>query len=767
MPLLWLSIAFLLGIYVAKEADFSWPLWIAVAIISLGFLVLEQISLSYRNRLQKIRSRIYIPVGMILLFFSLGAMRCLVDLPRTDSSRLDFYNDRGSYTLTGKIVSPPDRRENVVYLDISMIELEDPYEVDPGQIIRPIHGSARVILPAYADWQYGDLLRFTGKPVTPGDQESFSYKDYLERKQIYSVIYFPQHVERINQGSKYSIRLILEKWRQKAQMIIFSQYPQPEAGLLSGILLGLDNDIPADLKRAFRDTGTAHIIAISGYNMSLLAGMIAFVFTRLSNRYWAAGLTLVSVVIYTTFVGGSPSVVRAAVMSVTALGGHLIGRRQNGFNALFLTAALMCLFNPSLIWDVSFQLSFFATFGLALFAAPWKDWLDQRLQGSLPEEKAQSLSQPINDYFLLTLAAQIVTLPVIALNFGRISFSSLLANPLILPVQPPILALGGLSVIVGALFPLGGKIMSIPVWGLMHYTNWIVKVLSGIRKASLTIHPQMAVWLAIVLAVFIIIFIFRNYFKKILKGKFIWVVLFLILACASTWSITYHQPDGKLHVDLVRAGDESNLILHDPEGRVIVLDPGKNVNELSSRINESLSPWKFGIDEVWCTRRSTTKNISPLSERNPIASILLTPNVYQVGADQMPVSLPANISTIKWKLEDRMDYPSGMEVFIAGEGNESTALFIQYGQTRILIPNGVDFAVIREQSLWMMENLSLLILKDEDISYIPPRVWQALEPQMILWDSTSLSPESKWLGLDAYARIIFTSDGAVFEVETQ
>lgn len=133
----------------------------------------------------------------------------------------------------------------------------------------------------------------------------------------------------------------------------------------------------------------------------------------------------------------------------------------------------------------------------------------------------------------------------------------------------------------------------------------------------------------------------------------------------------------------------------------------------------------------------------------------------------MPVSLPANFSTIKWKLDKKMDYSSGMEVFIAGEENESAALFIQYGQTRILIPNGVDFAVIREQSPWMMENLSLLILSDEDISYIPPRVWQALEPQMILWDSTSLSPESKWLGMDAYAGIFFTSDGAVFAVETQ
>lgn len=765
MPLLWLSIAFLVGIFAAQTAALSWQAWMGAAVACAGFFILEFISLKKTGIWLRLRSWIPVPLGLILLLFALGGLRYCAAFPQNNPSHLAYYNDRGTFTLTGVVSAPPDRREDAVYLEISVREMIDPLESDPLKAVKSLHGNVRARLPAAAAWEYGDVLRFSAKPLTPDGEGSFSYKEYLERQRIRTVVYFPQHMELVEKAKIDPIRLALEKLRLKAQKTIFRQLPQPESGLLSGILLGLDKDLPQNLKQAYQQTGTAHIIAISGFNMAVLAGLFTTLFTRLSNRYWAAAMTLIALAGYTIFVGGSPSVVRAAVMSVAALGGHLIGRRQLGLNSLCLTAGLMCAANPLLLWDVSFQLSFAATLGLVLFAGPLKEWLEERLEKHLPEEKVQRFSKPIAEYLLFTLAAQLTTLPVIAIHFGRISLSSLLANPLILPVQPPILILGGISTIAGMIFPWLGKVLALLVWVPMQYTNFVVELLAKIKGASLAVHPQAAVWILVVLVVFILLFCFRNFFKKIFAKWFPWICFLLILACLAAWSIFTHLPDGKLHIYLVRNADDSTLVLRDPQGNVIVFDPAKSVNELSAEVSRGLSPWDFNVDEVWHTRRASVSSLELFQERIPISKAVLTSAVYMAGADQRPLRVPQNIELVKLASGGERTYPSGMVIRLAGGDQTANALLIEYGRMRILFPNGVDFAMLRDTSPDVLDDPTLLLLQEEDISYIPPRVWQALEPQLILWNSTALSPEATWLGNDTYRRISISTDGIDFSVD--
>lgn len=767
MPLLWLSIAFLVGIITAKITAFNWPIWTGVTAGCIGFLILELKKLGNEPVWLRLRSWIPVPIALIPLLFTLGGLRYSAALSHNNPSQLAYYNDRGTFTLTGVVSAPPDRREDAVYLEISVREMVDPQEGDPLKAVKTLHGNARVRLPAAAAWEYGDVLRFSAKPLTPDGDGSFSYKEYLERQRIRTVIYFPQRVELVEKGKIDPILLALEKLRLNAQKTIFRQIPQPESGLLSGILLGLDKDLPQNLKQAYQQTGTAHIIAISGFNMAVLAGLFTTLFTRLSNRYWAAAMTLIALAGYAVFVGGSPSVVRAAIMSVAALGGHLIGRRQLGLNSLFLTAALMCIVNPLLIWDVSFQLSFAATLGLVLFAGHLKEWLEERLAKHLPEEKVLQFSKPLSEYLLFTLAAQVTTLPVIAIHFGRISLSSLLANPLILPVQPPILILGGISTIAGMIFPWLGKIIALLVWVPMRYTNAVVELLAKLKGASLAVHPQVAVWILVTLVIFVILFVFDNYFKKIFSKWFTWIVFLLVIASMAAWSIFAHLPDGKLHIQLMENGDDSTLVIHDPQGKVIVFDPGKSVNELSAEISRQLSPWDFSIDEVWHTRRASVSSLELFQERIPISKSVLTPAVYMAGADQRPLRVPQNIELVKLAPGGEREYPSGMLIRLAGEEQDRSALFIEYGEIRILVPNGVDYALIRETSPALLGDLTMVILQEEDLSYIPPRVWQALEPQIILWNSTALSPSVDWPGNDVNRRISISTDGHDFWVDSE
>ena len=759
MPLLWLSFAFVIGIALAEISGL--PAYICMILFALGIAIImgEKFLLHSSASWKKIRRVIPVYPGLLLLLLGLGGVRHLAGQPVTSENSLARYNDRGSYTITSRVSSPPDYRENAVYIDVSAIEIEDLLTSDPLAVTRKISGSARVRFAAGTEYHMGEVLRFTGAPLTPSDDERFSYKDYLERQHITTVIYHPRQVSVVDYDRSFSLRASLENIRQGARQIIFSIYPQPESSLLSGILLGLEQDIPGSLKEAYQQSGTAHIIAISGFNMGVLAAAFAYLFNRFFNRYLAALVSGMAIILYTVFVGASPSVVRAAIMAVSAFGGHLVGRRQSGANALAFTAALMCAFNPLLITDVSFQLSFAATLGLVLFAEPLGAWAKVRLGRILPETAAARLAEPVSNYLLFTLAAQLLTLPVIAFHFGRVSLVSLLANPLILPVQPPLLILGGISAIAGAVSPLLGKVASLFVWPLAAYSNFIAERFSRLNWGSLAVNAQIALFILAIVILFVLLFVFRGFITRVFKGRFYWMLFLLLIGATSVFSILLHQPDGYLHIDLLRVGEETALTLNTPSGQTILFDPGKEVNEISTAVSRQLSPWRYQLDQVWLSHAAGARYLAELDERIPVQSVILPPVVYQAGAETKPVAVPPDLSPVKLPAGAEVMLDGSLTIRVVAESIDSAAILITHGAVKILIPNGVDYALISQQDASALEGLSILILKEADISYIPLRVWQARQPRVVLWNSLTLSPVVEWQSLEQAERISIVSDG--------
>jgi competence protein ComEC len=176
---------------------------------------------------------------------------------------------------------------------------------------------------------------------------------------------------------------------------------------------------------------------IYGFNMAILAAFFAAITGRFLPRLWSPVVAVLGIAFYTIMVGGQAVVVRAAIM-----GGLSLFGRQMGVHTLLLVAAVMCLFNPRLPWDVGFQLSFAATLGLVLLADPLQAAFERKAAQHLPEEAVKRISGPIGEYFLFTLAAQVTTLPIIAYHFQRFSINSFLSNILVLPPQPLVMILG-------------------------------------------------------------------------------------------------------------------------------------------------------------------------------------------------------------------------------------------------------------------------------------------------------------------------------------
>ena len=197
-------------------------------------------------------------------------------------------------------------------------------------------------------------------------------------------------------------------------------FPQPHAALLSGILLGVDSGLPRSLQDDFRTTGTAHIIAISGFNISVVAAVLMGALGSVLGQRRARPLALLGIAAYTVLAGADASVVRAALMGALVIVAQGLGRPAQALTALIFAAVAMTAWEPRILWDVGFQLSVGATLSLLLYSQALQSAitaLAQRWAGPTGARIASALGE----FTVLTAAAQVLTLPLTAYYFRQLS----------------------------------------------------------------------------------------------------------------------------------------------------------------------------------------------------------------------------------------------------------------------------------------------------------------------------------------------------------
>lgn len=258
--------------------------------------------------------------------------------------------------------------------------------------------------------------------------------------------------------------------------VINSILPEPHASLLNGILFGVKTSMPKYFYDALITTGTLHIIALSGMNISILTTVTAQT-TLFMGRKASSILTICLIVLFVLFVGPSPSVVRAAMMGSLSLLAIYFGRRDWGLLSLFLVGGIMLLFDFSLIKNLSFQLSFMATFGIIL--------ANRRVKRQFGYGLSHQVKFWLKQNLIVTLSAQLFTLPIILFNFQRISLIAPIANLAIEWTIQPIMVLGFTVGIIGLIFWPLGMIIGWIVWVPLTYLIVVVETLSKIPGASI------------------------------------------------------------------------------------------------------------------------------------------------------------------------------------------------------------------------------------------------------------------------------------------
>ncbi len=696
LPFFWLALAFLGGILCADLIEIPSWLWAVCAALCLLMYILaltlpKSIGLTHLLRSWTLINQ-RLPAAVLAAVFFLGGWRYLATHPVITPAHATYYNDRGYVRITGLITQPPDNRDQMTNLTIQVESLMPLYIDTP--LVNPDQITGRILIQVQPgmDWAYGDRVQITGELQTPYESADFSYRAYLARKGILSLMQYAQ-VDRVETGQGSPIRSFLYNLRERGYDTLQSLFPSPESDLLAGILLGIDQGLSPDIQEAFRRTGTTHIIAISGFNIAILSGLFSSIFTRWLGRKWGAFTAIGVISGYTILVGADPAVVRAAIMGALGAFGGMFGRRQNGLNSLGLAALAMMLLNPNIPWDVGFQLSIAATLGLVLYAQPLENRFLRFAGRWFSEEQAERLVGPVSEFFLFTIAAQVMTLPVIIYHFSGVSWLALIANPLILPAQSLVMILGGLAMLIGMLLPGLGQFFAMLALPFVRYTIRMVSWLASWPGGDLTFPEFNTLWLVLIYALlFLFTLLPRERLIMLLRKLLSPQIGLLILAAlvVFTWNRVLSQPDNKLHLTLLDA--EGTVLIQTPGGDQVLIGGGASPSALNQTLGEMLPAGDQSLGAV-IVGSVYRDDLSALTGTLTVykADIVLwgiDPESNQTTAAVYTTLLEQGASIQALMVGQSLDLGDGAHLDMLWVGERGAVLWLEWQNFSALLPTG-------------------------------------------------------------------------------
>ena len=575
MTLAYLALAWLLGVGLMAATGEPWAVAAAAALALLAPLVARR---SWRALPWAV-----LAVGLVVG----GAWRYDATLPSSEPQGIARCNDGEVIRFRAVVSGEPDERGASVRLRLSAREVFDGgwQETAGGVLMRA---------PLFPRYEYGDLLEVTGKLETPPASEAFDYRDYLARHGVYSTIAYPKAtLLATGQGSPLWARLY--DLRADLGSALADALPEPEASLAQGILLGRRASLPPSLSQAFNDTGTSHLLAVSGYNVTLVAGLFIAGLAWLIGRRPAAWLALAAIVGYAFLVGGQPSVQRAAVMGGLYVVATALGRQSSGLQALALAGTGMAAFDPQLVKDASFQLSFASTMGLIVFAPALRARLEAIL---LPGTGDDTLPGPLRgavELVAVTAAAIAFTLPIVAVDFGRISLVALPANLLTVPAFPLIMITAAFTAVGGTASSAVGAFLGWLTWPAVAYLRAVVEATADIPSAAVSIDGFEAWHAAIYYAALagLVWLVVRRPGRPLLPAAPAWLGRLwdrageplratpalglagvMTLASVFVWLLVLGSPGGRLTVTFLDVGQGDAILIRSPAGHRILIDGG-------------------------------------------------------------------------------------------------------------------------------------------------------------------------------------------------
>jgi competence protein ComEC len=599
MFIIFLSCVWVLGIFLGTKFHLPWTLCLAG---------LAPLLLLFFTRKHK---KLIFLAGLGIVLLVAATVYSYSSLYTVDEGRLRFYNDQGAFEVKGRLVSDPDVRDKSTHLTLSVeaIKLDTVWQ--------EVEGTALVFVPRYPAYHYGDVLKVTGELQTPPQLDDFDYRGYLEHQGIYTIMLYPG-IEVLDTGQGFPPLAWIYSLRDRLAETLAQVLPEPQASLAQGIILGLRGNIPGDLNQDFTRSGTMHLLAISGFNIGIMAGILLgvglFLFGR--RHYLYVWLAFGAVWLYAVITGMNPPVLRGAIMASVFLVAEALGRQRSAMVALTFAAAVMVGFSPYVLGDASFQLSFMAMAGL-IFIYPVFNNLGRRFVAARIGEEGLvvSLANLTVTTLSATLAAIVAVWPLIAYYFGIFSLVGPLATFLITLVFPVIIILGTLAALLGLASLAVAQAVGWLAWPFLSYMMAVVSRLGAPSLAAVAIDSISPVFIVCYYAALAAAIWLHSRWQRVrnllsgtaglmksgvsfssgLSHSAKWTIVPLLVVAALVSFTAFTMPDEDLRVSFLDVG-EGDAILIQKGSQQILVDGGPSPRAITLALGDRMPFWDRSID---------------------------------------------------------------------------------------------------------------------------------------------------------------------------
>ncbi len=468
-------------------------------------------------------------------------------------------------------------------------------------------GKLMLTLNQYAAYLPGDRVRVLGTIDAPASVEGFDFAGYLLQRGITGTMFFPA-VERL-EGSESSAGRVAAQVRSRLERSLQWSLPEPESSLGAGLAFGRDASLPPGLVDDLRETGLAHIVAVSGSNVAVVAAIAFWLGTRVMRRTQAVWPAAFAVAAYVLTAGPSASVTRAGLMAFVYLVGLAAGRPQAGLAALGAAAIGMTALQPATAVDVGFQLSLSATAGLFAFT-PWLRWA--LAAGAEKARLARAIPAGLIEVFALSLAASVATMPVVWMTFGRVSLVSPLVNAVAAPVVAIAFPAALATALAGALWPPLGWLIGLAAYYPLALIAWLAEAGARVPYASVAT-PEAGDQATAVAIVCMALIGWLGYVRMApdrkrpregvsRTGRTVLIAAggALALVVVRTSLLPLGGP-GELTVTFLDVGQGDAILITTPGGRRTLIDGGPSGIEVKRELSSQLPHWSRRIDRIVLT----------------------------------------------------------------------------------------------------------------------------------------------------------------------
>ncbi|MBN3522131.1 ComEC/Rec2 family competence protein [Algoriphagus lutimaris] len=532
----------------------------------------------------------------------------------------------------------PNSFENV--LKIKSILKGGIWENKSGQVVI-YHQSKIPLLP-------GNMVWIPSNPETipsPSNPYEFNYSGYLERRGILYRQFLKKEVVVINNSSPYFSLYFFKHLRNRLSKFLESKIPDRASNQIAqAILLGQKQFLEKDLKQAYSQTGVMHLLAVSGLHVGIIYALLMVVIkpfglkkVALKTYLW---WVIVLIWVYAVLTGMSPSVVRAAIMFSLLTMGQMRERKPSIFNVLAFSAMLMITFNPQVIFEVGFQLSYLAVAGIALLQP-------KLLRLWQPDHQWQEYLWQL---LTVSMAAQLATFPLTISYFHSFPTYFLIGNLLIIPITFLILQIGVPLLFFGWI-PLLGDMMGYLVGKLVTIQNFLVVSIQGLpfsnfARLTISLYTLLGVWLAL------LIWVSWDYYPK---RKLVWLSLILCFSWAGFEVYSYFKsPQEEL---IIYHTTQGMMLDYAYSGKVQSWNEGINPQDISYQIDP------YRVQKNWDVIPDSLFFIKE------IGGVLRFPsNKFKIDSQEKKLYLndPLSIAIQKWENDKWVELPSSNQISFEG-----------------------------------------------------------------------------------------------------